>query len=451
MDYISLRAKHPELIYERFEVEKGTDRLKIFFFFTLLPDIHFAPILTIPMPQGFKSEGWLENFAFHLGLAEIPSYWKAACPPLITIKAGFLNETQIAWWQDLLFKGLGEFFYTNRIENNPEDFVKIKIDSDKKLAPFVFTPEDESIFLDGGGKDSVVALDFLTKNQFKTTPLILNPIPSALKVSQAAGLKPLIAERVIDPKLLELNNQGYLNGHTPFSSYLAFLSVFIAALYQQKQVIVANERSSNEGNVEYLGRTVNHQYSKSSEFERKFREYLPALTPSVSYFSLLRPLYELQIAKLLAKLPQYHQAFKSCNVNQKLGTWCGQCAKCLFSFACLYPFLSQDEIVGIFGNNLYKDLSLWPIALGLVGKEAQKPFDCVGTKEESLAAFYLGCQKNKREGRELPALLAKIYDEILSQEKNLPERSEQILTAWNEDNFVPEKLTILLKEEIGRE
>jgi len=64
---------------------------------------------------------------------------------------------------------------------------------------------------------------------------------------------------------------------------------------------------------------INHQYSKSSEFEKKFRDYLTNLTPSVSYFSLLRPLYELQIAKILAKLPQYHQVFKSCNVNQSLG------------------------------------------------------------------------------------------------------------------------------------
>lgn len=61
-------------------------------------------------------------------------------------------------------------------------------------------------------------------------------------------------------------------------------------------VILSNESSANESNIG--GESVNHQYSKSFEFERDFDEFRRRNFPqSAVYFSLLRPFCELQIAK----------------------------------------------------------------------------------------------------------------------------------------------------------
>lgn len=67
-----------------------------------------------------------------------------------------------------------------------------------------------------------------------------------------------------------------------------------------------------------FGEKINHQYSKSYEFENDFEEYSKKyLKTEIKYFSFLRPLNELQIAKLFSKYKKYHKVFKSCNVRKQ--------------------------------------------------------------------------------------------------------------------------------------
>ena len=113
----------------------------------------------------------------------------------------------------------------------------------------------------------MVTLELLKRGEQDVIPFLLNPKKEQEEILKIAGLKnPIIAIRTIDPRLLQLKGKGYLNGHTPFSAYLAFLSVLCATLFDIKYIALSNERSSNEGNVRYLGKTINHQYSKSFEF-----------------------------------------------------------------------------------------------------------------------------------------------------------------------------------------
>ncbi|TSC63336.1 MAG: hypothetical protein G01um101493_446 [Microgenomates group bacterium Gr01-1014_93] len=157
---------------------------------------------------------------------------------------------------------------------------------------------------------------------------------------------------------------------------------------------------------------VNHQYSKSLEFEENFRGYSKKyLSAGTNYYSFLRDLNELQIARLFSRLEKYHQIFKSCNVGSKKGgIWCGQCSKCLFAYLILYPFLG-DKLKEIFGKDLLNDENLASIMeelLQLPGKF--KPFECVGTKEEIEYAMLLGVLKT--EGKNLPKLLEKYQSKI---------------------------------------
>jgi len=77
-----------------------------------------------------------------------------------------------------------------------------------------------------------------------------------------------------------LNAAGYLNGHVPISAYYAFYACFVAVLLGYKFVSISQERSSNEGTVDFHGLSVNHQYSKTFEFEEKFRKYFTSVLAS---------------------------------------------------------------------------------------------------------------------------------------------------------------------------
>ena len=64
--------------------------------------------------------------------------------------------------------------------------------------------------------------------------------------------------------MLQLNKEGFLNGHTPFSALVAFSSVIAARMAGLSYIALSNESSANESTVQ--GSTVNHQYSKSFKF-----------------------------------------------------------------------------------------------------------------------------------------------------------------------------------------
>ena len=203
---------------------------------------------------------------------------------------------------------------------------------------------------------------------------------------------------------MELNKRGFLNGHTPFSAYLSFLGAACLLLYGYSNVIVANERSSDEGNVLYHGAEVNHQYSKSLRFERLFDEYLTNyLVTTGRYFSFVRPLYELQIGKLFASFPAFFDLFKSCNRNRS-DSWCGQCPKCVSVFLTMYPFVPRSALMKIFGVDLFRREETIPILRELAGFEV-KPFECVATTAEVLAALALSIAKTNASGDPLPRVL----------------------------------------------
>lgn len=456
-----LRKKYPEFIYKGYSHELKAGDLHLSFDFAV-GEIRFQPHVVIKnIPSGLLSRAkqpWFENLVFHLGLAEMPSYWKVAASRKIIVEAGSLNRAQINWWHDLFMRGMGQYFYENNIDFTKPNFLKIEVSpysgirGNKEMAIFSKKEKNRVLLPIGGGKDAIVTYEILKQAGQNVRPFILNPKKEQLAIIRVAKENsPIIVQRTIDPKLLELNRKGYLNGHTPFSAYLAFLTTLCAALFNYKYIALSNERSSNEGNVEHLGHTINHQYSKSFDFEKKFRTYSKKyLTRNTEYFSFLRPLYELQIAKIFVQYPKYFSVFLSCNEAHKTasgskrptGKWCGKCSKCLFVFASLYPFVEEKQLAKIFGSNLFEDESLIPLVEELVGEGRFKPFECVGTIAESLVAFYLSLKKTHPP---LPALLKHFRQHIVKKHPDLHESSGKIMGSWNTQNFVPEPLTKSLK------
>lgn len=396
--YLSLRKAFPRFVFESYKYNVQPDGLHIMFSFQM-GEHRFHPCSFIPSRPflSFDQPGHLlDDLVFNIGMIELISYWKSACPPLVEIPCGHLDNEQCAFWRKLYWNGLGEFFYINGISDSPDTFLTLQVTDTTPehpcATPAPFVENNQFLLPIGGGKDSVVSLEVLKSAQVqRIVPLIMNPRGATLGCIQAAGFSiddVLVIHRSIDPLLLDLNAQGFLNGHTPFSAMLAFYTLLAAQLSGIPNIALSNENSANETTVAHS--YVNHQYSKSLEFENDFRCYVRNWSTEFSrlnYFSLLRPLSELQIAMLFSRYERYFDVFRSCNVGSKQDIWCGHCPKCLFAYIILSPFIQPSRLNAIFGKCLLDDLTLRQEFLQLIGRADTKPFECVGTVSEVNSAL----------------------------------------------------------------
>ena len=431
--YNALRAQYPLFEYVAYHHEACAEGLKVWFDFRM-GDVEFHPTALVERRPFLDFEADIDSIVFNIGMIELISYWKCACPPTVRVLCGSLTDEQVAFWRKLYWHGLGEFFYTNGIAETPETFLKIEKwagagdDSQFSIlnSQFYLVPV-------GGGKDSVVTLELLRRAGKTIRPLIMNPRGATIECARVAGFpmdEVLVIRRSIDPTLLDLNAKGYLNGHTPFSAMLAFYTRLASKLSGIPNVALSNESSANESTV--LGTSVNHQYSKSLEFEDDFRHYVPGF----NYFSFLRPLSELQIAMLFSRFTAYHDVFRSCNAGSKQDIWCGHCAKCLFAYIILSPFIEPARLNRIFGKSMLDDTSLELEFRQLIGEAETKPFECVGTVSEVRQALSMALKRWYKAGRR-PALL-----ENLESLENL-EHLENLDNLENIGNLSPEERQIL--------
>jgi hypothetical protein len=223
----------------------------------------------------------------------------------------------------------------------------------------------------------------------------VNPKGPILGSVDKTGRTPLYVSRILDPEMIRLGKEpGYLNGHVPSTAINSMIAALAALLFSYNRVVLSNERSASEGNVVHDGREVNHQYSKSLDFEGRIAGVLAEATGgALGYFSLLRPYSEAKIAKLFARETKYDHVFSSCNRNFKLAghtgpLWCGECPKCHFTFLILAPVMDKARLLGIFGQNLLDQPQHEHAFRELTGLAGQKPWECVGEIEEAAACLY---------------------------------------------------------------
>lgn len=444
--YLNLGNEYPFMVFEKYHIYKNINSLKVQFVFNLADKIKFSPEFYIEDISNINDlpDSLLNNLVFHIGMVELISYWKAACPPVLIVKPFVLNDYAVAWWRKLFFYGLGEFFYTNKIEPDFNHFLEIRNKNDQTFEKQQVSLDNSVLIPVGGGKDSAVTLSVLSNLEMPLIPFYLNPVQAAINVVQKAGIEKnaLFVKRTIDPELLKMNEAGFLNGHTPFSALLAFYSLLSATLRKTRYIALSNESSANEPTIPGTG--INHQYSKSYGFEKDFIEYCRKnISDDFNYFSFLRPLNELQIAGLFSGFSQYHSVFRSCNAGSKQWIWCGKCSKCLFTFIILSAFLDTEELIKIFGSNLLDDNELLFYFDQLCGIEDGKPFECVGTLDEVNTALHMAV--NKYEENNIPVLL-RHYMNSNKYSKIEYRSAERLLPQFNEQHFLEEPFLSLLKK-----
>jgi hypothetical protein len=316
------------------------------------------------------------------------SYYKAFAPERVRCAAFPLDSATAAFFTDFYVKGLGEFAWRNGIDLAS----RLHIVTDAVEPPSALRLELPRLTCVpvGGGKDSIVTVECLKQ---AGEPLVLfalgNAAPIEATIAQA-GLPAVRVMRSLDPALFALNKAGALNGHVPITGILSLIVVACAIIHGFDAIAMSNEHSASAPNVA----DVNHQYSKSFEFERSLSRLLEQhVVQGLRYFSLLRPLTEVAIARRFARHTAYFSVFRSCNTAfrqtpDRRGTnWCCDCPKCRFVFLVLAPFVERQRLIAIFGRDMLDDPAQIDGFAELCGLQRHKPFECVGEIEESAAAM----------------------------------------------------------------
>ena len=96
----------------------------------------------------------------------------------------------------------------------------------------------------------------------------------------------------------------------------------------------------------------------------------------------------------------------------------------------LYPFVDEKKLIEIFHNNMLDNEENKDMLLGLINNNYNKPFECVGTKEEVDYALKLAVEKYKK----LPKLLKYYKDNLYN-----PNKTYNVENYFNTENFINEK------------
>lgn len=345
------------------------------------------------------------------------SYYKAAVPTDIRIEGYAIDAETATLLEDVYVHGLGEFAYRNGLDLHGK--IRFPHDASPKAEAPALGLRTHALVAIGGGKDSLVSIEALRALGIEQTVSWIGGSQLIRVCAERTGLPTLNIGRQIAPELFEYNRQGAWNGHIPVTAINSSILVLAAVLHGVDQVVFSNERSASYGSMIPGTGEVNHQWSKGWAFEKAFGDHVQArVAADLHYYSLLRPLSELAVARQFAKTDRYDAHFSSCNRNfhllgeRPVNRWCGICPKCHFVYLALAPFMPKPRLVSIFGRNLLDDPAQVPGYDALLEYQDHKPFECVGEGRESRAA--MAALAKRPEWRE-DAIVARFAREIAPQ------------------------------------
>lgn len=383
------------------------------------------------------SEAELESALKLLHLTLGVSYYKAYLPKEIIVKTGQLNRGQADYLNDLYPNGLGEFIYRNNLKfSDIAKFESSDIDTNSTMDTKI--KEYKALVPMSGGKDSILTAEILKTADIDFRPLFMTTDGNYPRIINQFGV-PVLVKRQISKQLIIENEGRALNGHVPFSAILDSILAVTAIIYGFTDVVLSHESSADEATVRYDGREVNHQYSKSSKFEKQISSYVKDnISSNLEFFSLIRNLSELEIHELFVTkglFSKYRGKWSSCNIaNYRQGQntteleWCGKCSKCANAFLLFAPFVNKQELIDMFsGNNLATDPELKEDIEGLLGMTDSKPFECVGEINELRSAVNKAIESGKWPELEEYSMKPKLLNEVKAEKTKIDSKYKKAL------------------------
>jgi len=441
-------ARQPPLTFEpgayetfRFLARELDEHGRVTLRYALDEEIFFVEEFDLPLARELEEDerervdGLLSLLHWVAGV----SYFKTALPPAIGCDSGLPPPAVASLLEALYSEGLGELAYTNGLDGLPRPSFPSATASSHSGAAARERELRRALVPVGGGKDSVVALEIMRRSGAELGLFSVGDAGPIARTVAVAHLPHLLARRRLDPALAALNNAGAINGHIPVTAIVSCAALLTAALNGFDTVVMANERSASSGNLSWDGVEVNHQFSKSLRAERLLRAALGELAPGVQLFSVLRPASELAIARAFAGMEAYHGAFTSCNAlfrsdpALRASSWCCDCPKCRFVFLALAPFSTPAHLREVFGRDLLDDERQFAGFALLTATGGDKPFECVGEEQESLAAIRMLAADPRWSGHRV---LARLLAEVLPQHPPSAGRPGEVL-ALSDEHDVP--------------
>jgi hypothetical protein len=360
-------------------------------------------------PEGDWSEPAVEAAVRILFLMAGVSYYKTRAAHVIDLGPTTTTAEERSFLRQYFVHGLGEFAFRNALELG--DVAVVGLEKTEPLVPTYAPNALRPLIPFGGGIDSIVTVSALRQGASDPALCVVHPPDDRFAAIEEAvavtGLPVVRIAREIDPLLRRSEKLGFLNGHVPITAVITAASLVAAVLNRRDAVVLSNEWSASAPTLERDGRAINHQWSKSAEFEEGFAHMVGAsLGPQISVFSYLRSRSELWVAQQFAQLKEYHGVFWSCNrafhqdPADRLGEWCGTCDKCCFIDLILSPFMKADDLGRIFGGREPLDnAQLEGRFVTLLGLAPEiRPFECVGDVGECRAAVELAATRPDRQG-----------------------------------------------------
>ena len=390
--------------YERYQL--SDDRRTVSFIYTLTHDgqqYSLAETLRFPVAL-LETPAQQESLrALHIALGI--SYYKTFLPPTMSHPYK-MDESEAAFWNDIWENGLGEFLYVNKLPRerlakfDPRDGITYSTGGNSDT-------NGRALLGIGGGKDSIVAGELIKGLGVPVDGFVMatgEQLGQAQAVAGVMGVPLHVVERMLDKQLLELQElPGSHKGHVPISLIFGLVGTALAVATRSSYVVVANEASASIPRHASADGDVNHQWSKSFGFEQKLQAYVhERVAPSITYFSAIRQLTSIAVAKIFAQYPQYFEVFTSDNFVFRIdpakrpnARWSLESPKSLSSFILLAPWLGEADMLRIFGRNFLDEPSLSTLFLESTGQEGEPPLDCVGTVDELIVSLNVAAKQGK--------------------------------------------------------
>jgi 7-cyano-7-deazaguanine synthase in queuosine biosynthesis len=335
-----------------------------------------------------------------LALTTSVSYLKATLPARVELLGRPVGPAARSMLAGLLSDGLAELALRNRLGRLDGEFTLIDGDGGAHARPHgsrvnrarAQPVRPGTLVTVGGGKDSALTLALAARNDPDALAVTINPRAPMERTAAWAGVGLVRVERQLDRQILELNARGAINGHVPITAIVTSAAVLAATVMGRGTVLVSNERSADAPTRIVDGWAVNHQYSKSADFQRLLDAALVESATATQVVSFLRPLSEIAIARGVARQPGLIATVTSCNAAYALDGhgdgWCGRCDKCRFVQLVLAPFTGREALTAALGFDALADPDQVDEFAAMLD-ENTKPFECVGTVEEVRLALDL--------------------------------------------------------------
>jgi hypothetical protein len=274
----------------------------------------------------------------------------------------------------------------------------------------------------GGGKDSSVAIEIARASGLETALFSIGDATPIRETARVAGLPRHLVTRRIDRRLLELNEEGALNGHIPITAIVSCVALLTAA---------------TQG------------FSKSRRVELLLAQTVAEVPGAPRIFSILRPASELTIARAFASMTQYHPVFTSCNrvfaldPSRRTTSWCCDCDKCRFVYLILAPFSTPEHLKAVFGPDLLADPDQYDGFALLTATGGEKPFECVGEVDECLAAIRLLSESSAWAQH---AVVQRLAGEVLANRPAVTDADIAAHLALSDEHDIPDALIASVRE-----